>query len=1021
LRTFGEPELLGIAEDGSTRPLLPRGKLLAVLVYCACAGRREYSRDAIATMLWSDAPAERARHNVRQAVWRLRKILGDALVTRDETVISLGATVRTDRERFLQAVYQHDAKAALEWYAGGFLAGFSIPGAEEFDDWVVGERRRLDDALLRVVEPAVKGESLRFGPTEQRQMLETLVGKMPEHPEARRIAIEVFLDLAEVAAARREADALEQLARRLDEPLSPAAAAVVARARNFDESDSAREAAGIFLDLVGRDDEFARVMDAWVLAKRKQPQIMILTGPAGIGKSRLLHAIRARCAGRRALALTVRASSGEQQVPYGFAAHIAHALAMQAGAAGVNADSARELVALDPSLGRQYAVAPSGQEGGEAVRRRALAVLDLMTAVAEQAPLALLLDDVHWADPASTQLLSIALGRLIDVPILVVGTARSSTTTWFDHPAETEVPLSPLSIEARTEAILSSGEWPEHPDAQQCLQLLAAACDGVPLSILDRLSFVQDTGSLSLRDGRWHADDWSRVANDIAVSSPLTQRLAACSADEQRILLRLAVAGTPLSPEILLAPTTPSGIARALHDALASLQQKGLVVHTVDRYEPSHDAVPEQTLARLDVATVQDAHRQLAEALVTFPAPNALKAGLRHFVRAAALERAAQTFSSIVTRARRSGDTRHARDLLAEALGEQLPPATRDVLLSALPWYRRSARIALNLGVAASVAVSLGLAGWSWQTLRTPTLKIRQAGAVTVIAPLYGENAFRFVPSIIVEGVAEGPVPSRAPRVVRVRSLRPSTTILSGDSAVVENGTASFGGLRIRTRDSIVALQFEGEGARSVSFRLAPSAVRNPERLGRSRARLVEAQFGTQRVRGPQARIIVRPGEMISGVVQLQYTARWAAASVWASMTPSWGEAQEVGRELIPVATPVTQDIVDLPVDVRAPLVTGRYWLLFMVDAEPSGGFALSRTNWTLGEPLWNDGNDVARLSDSTIRQANEDGAAIAPIALPKGWLRGEACQPSDRRVRGVEIKYCAGELPMFGIEVVVR
>lgn len=1021
LRTFANLELSARQPDGSRTVVLQRGKPLAVLAYCASARRREHSRDTLASLLWSDAPPDRARHNVRQALWRLRRLLGDLLATREDAVLAVGAELACDRDLFLDAVYRNDAPSALGWYEGPFLGGLTIPGGEEFDDWASGERRRLEESLLRVAEPYLHSDLLRMKPSERRAALEALLQKAPGHLEARRIAIDVLLDMGDRVAAQHEADTLEQLAGQEGVAISPGCAVSMARARERTETTSVPESHGVSLDLVGRDDVFAHLVQAWAQAKQGQCQVVLLTGGAGIGKSRLLKALQVRCGGRRSRALTVRANSGEHDVPYGYAAQLARALAALPGAAGINADSARELVALDPALGSRYAVSPSTNEGGESVRRRALALLDLMSAIAEQEPLALLLDDLHWADPASRQLLAIAVGRLQQLPLLVVGATRPSNTTSFDHPSLTVLPLLPLGTDAVVDAIRSSGVWPETPECEHFIRTLAEACDGIPLAVVERLSFAQETSLIEPVDGAWIAADWARAASEIAVSSPLSRRIAACTGDEQRLLLCLAVAGTPLSHDVLLAVQRDSTDDTLIAGAQA-LELKGLVVRQESMYLPAHDVIAEHLLSRTEPDALREAHDALASALVASDAVDRLTAGLRHFVQGGNSARAADVFVRVIARARRSGDPRHARDILSDLLGDRLPTPVQQQLLKAVPWRHRSARVSSRLMVAAAVLLSVVTTGAAWYSLRIPSLAIRQSAVVTVPARQYGTNAIRLLPSLVVSVPTGRDADVLKARGVRVRSLRSSATILAGDSATVENGRAAFPNLRIRTTDSVVALRFEGEGYRSIDFELTSKEGVQTPRLGNNRVRLAEAQFGAQRVRGPNARIQVERGAMISGVVQLQYTANWPAASVWLSMTPTWGDPQLLGRDLIPVTTPVNQDILDMSIGVQAPKDAGHYWLLFIVDAEPSGGFALSRTNWTLKEPVWGDGNDIANLPDSTIRRANVEGAIMSRLAVPAFMQRTpKACDVSSRTVRGVAVRYCDSELPLFGIEVVVR
>lgn len=1022
LRTFANLELSARQPDGSRQVILQRGKPLAVLAYCASARKREHARDTLATLLWSDAPPDRARHNVRQALWRLRRLLGDLFVTREDAVISVGTDLASDRDLFLDAVYRNDAPDALGWYEGPFLGGVTIPGGDEFDDWASGERRRLEEALLRVAEPYLRGDVLRMKPSERRSALEALVQKAPANPDARRIAIDVLLDMDDRVAAQGEADAMEQLAQQQEITLSPACAVSVARARERVETTAVPEATGLSLDLVGRDDVFARVVQSWTLAKQGQSQVVLLTGVAGIGKSRLLKAIHARATSRRSRALTVRANPGEQDVPFGYAAQLARALASLPGAAGINADSARELVALDPALGSRYAVSPSTNEGGESVRRRALAVLDLLSAIAEQEPLALLLDDLHWADPASRQLLSIAIGRLSELPLLVVGTTRPSSATSLDHATLVVLPLLPLGADAVVDAIRSSGVWPDSAEAEHFIHTLAEACDGIPLAVMERLSLAQEAGLILLHDGSWRSADWPKAASEIAVSSPLSRRIAACSEHEHRLLLRLAVAGMPLSADVWLAHAPVSAGDTATTTSVQSLQQKGLVLQHDLMYAPSHDVITEHLLARSAPDAVRDAHVALATVLIESDAVDRLTAGLRHFVHGGDTTRAGETLARVIARARRSGDPRHARDIMSDLLGDRLPEPLQDTLLAAVPWRDRSARVGSRMMMAAAVLLSVVTTGASWYVMRTPSLAIRQSAVVTVPARQYGANAVRLLPSIVLAVPSAQSGDALSTRGVRVRSLRSSATILAGDSAMVENGTAAFGNLRIRTTDSVVALRFEAEGYRPIDFELSSKEGIQTRRLGTNRVRLAEAQFGSQRVRGPDARIDVERGAVISGVVQVQYTANWPAASVWLSMTPTWGDPKALGRDLSPVPTPVNQDIIDMSIGVQAPKESGHYWLLFVVAAEPSGGFALSRTNWTLGEPVWGDGNDIASLPDSTIRRANIEGAIVSRLAMPEYLQRAEKeCDASTRKVRGVGIRYCEAEMALFGIEVVVR
>ncbi|MBY0488828.1 MAG: AAA family ATPase [Gemmatimonadaceae bacterium] len=1019
LRTFGRLDLLAGLSDADRSatataiPLLQRGKPLALLAYCLAERRRAHSREALSALLWADAAPDRARHNVRQALWRLRRVLGELLVTRDDAVLSVDATVVSDREQFLEAAAQQDVTTALAVYDGPFLHDVSLPGGDEFDEWVSAERARLEDVLVRLVEEATRGPAPRLRAAECRAAVDRLLQVAPDSLEARRVAVDVCFALGDAVAARREADALEALATRLDRPLSSAAQATLARVRSASQDAAPTDdRASVTLELVGRDEPFAQVMAAWARARRGTTERVLLTGVAGVGKTRLLQAIGQRCRGRRSSVVSVRAHPGEMEVPFGYAALLARALAQQPGASGISTDSARELVALDPALANHFRVAPAPPTEGESVRRRALALLDLLQAVAEQQPLALVLDDLHWVDAASRQLLAVALGRLADCAVLVLGATRPSASTGLEHPALTSMALAPLEPDAVLEAIHGSGSWPEAAEVDQFIRTLAGACDGIPLNVVERLTLALDAGLLTRQGTQWGSPNWAIATREVAVSSPLMRRLRAC-ADPERALLRvLAVAGTPLPQEVL----------SALPDALTvlrALEEKGFVHRESGQWQPAHDAIAEQLLADGDAASRRATHGELAALLVRSRVADRLPAALRHYLLADDEAAAATVFAQIVSRARSRGDRRPAAGLLADVLGE-VTASQAAMLLRAVPWHQRAAGSMARVMVASALAVAGIALAVAWRAWRAPSLHLTQTAVTMTRAQPFGPDAFRLAPSAIVRVGTDNAVDS-TPREIRVRSMDGSARIVAGATAVAKDGYARFGGLRLVTRDTLLHLRFEADGFRPTDLTFK-APVLGASREATGAIFLVEGHFGSgataQRVRGPDATVRVAPGAPISGVVQMEYSAPWAAASVWVAVTPSWGDPATVGREVTPLTTPVRWDVVDIPVSFTAPTTPGRYWLLFVAAAEPSGGYILSNTNWSMNRAVWGDGNDVAHTSDSVIVAANYRGLAWFDIAYPETWEgRRGYCPP--RKATG--ILYCPMEHGLFGIRVEVQ
>lgn len=1030
LRTLGQPALL--TDEGEQ--LLPKGKPLALLAYCAADRRRTISRDECASLLWSDMPTERARHSVRQAIWRLRKLLGDDFATRDDLITGVAAGLRTDREQFLEAAHADNASEALRLYGGPYLEGLILPGGDEYDDWLQFERHRLEDTLVQVVERAVERalETERRG--EARELADALLHRAPAHLTGRRLAIECALAAGDLAAARQDADALEAHARAQAIELPARLIQAIARTRKSESQQVGDATPAVTLDFVGRDGPFSDILEAWQGVQQGGTRMFFVTGAAGIGKSRLLQVVHRRCATRPARAVLVRANAGEQSVAYGFASLLIRALAALPGAMGVAEASARELVALDPTLATSLKVNPAPWDAVEGPRRRALALLDLLQAVAEQQPVALLIDDWHWMDASSRELVTVALGRCDGMPLLVLLASRQTQELPAIGTLQ-RMALAPLTLEDSLEALRSTGGWPPSPEVSQFLMMLATASRGVPLDLYERLTMAVETRQLQWRAGEWQADDWERLANDLAAASPLARRLAACDDVERQLLLMLTVAGTPVRWEVLaealeLSPVSASDINRVAVP-LPVLESKGLVRIDAHRITLAHDTIADAMLELTTRDARRAAHAALASTLAaaleaSMRAPRdasasdaadslaaMLRKALRHALHAGDDALAGGLLARIVRANRARGDTRSARAVLTDEVGTMPSHVDALTVLRHVPLWHRTPRPSVwQIGVV-SLLMVVGALAAAWRVSAAPSLRVMQAPTSVHSAPLYGPDIYRPVPAVVV-ATESGPDSVT----VRVNSVDGRGEVVAGAEQRVARGTVSLSALRVRLRDSSAVLRVSADGHRAVEIVVHRNfGGTDPSKGMVLTARFVEGNFGRRRVTPRQYQLRVRAGERVTGVVQMRYTSALSAASVWVSYTPSWGDPATQGRELFPVTTPTLSDILDLPVSFVAPDVPGSYWLIFILAAEPSGGFALSSTNWTMEHPIWTDGNDVARLPDSLLIRGNRDGQIERYLAYPSTW-NASACDLSLTAVPGT--KQCRQKSGLFAIPVVV-
>ena len=152
LRLFGSPSLA--TSDGApiTGPATQRHRL-ALLALLAPSPRRSASRDRAMGLLWPERDTEQARQLLNQAVYRLRKTLGEAaLQTPGEELVLNTNIVGVDVLDFEAALERGDHAAAAALYVGPFLEGFYMSDAPEFERWLDRERERLSNAYATTLE-----------------------------------------------------------------------------------------------------------------------------------------------------------------------------------------------------------------------------------------------------------------------------------------------------------------------------------------------------------------------------------------------------------------------------------------------------------------------------------------------------------------------------------------------------------------------------------------------------------------------------------------------------------------------------------------------------------------------------------------------------------------------------------------------------------------------------------------------------------------------------------------------------
>ena len=186
-------------------------------------------------------------------------------------------------------------------------------------------------------------------------------------------------------------------------------------------------------ELHERDAELAAIAAEWQAARTGSGRLVVVEGPAGIGKTGLLRAARAEVVSDEVQVLTARAGELERHFPFGVVHQLLDAVVY--GATPENRDALFAGAAHLAAGLFEHRQAPGADE--TEIFPRLHGLFWLVANVAGRRPLLLVVDDAQWADDASLAFLAFLIRRLEDAPVLLVVATRPA------H-AEGRTPLAQL-------------------------------------------------------------------------------------------------------------------------------------------------------------------------------------------------------------------------------------------------------------------------------------------------------------------------------------------------------------------------------------------------------------------------------------------------------------------------------------------------------------------------------------------------------------------------------------------------
>jgi DNA-binding SARP family transcriptional activator len=405
-------------------------KHLALLVYLARSPHRTRTREHLIGVLWGDRPEPAARHSLREAMHVLRTAVGeDGVDTTGEQVRLADGAVELDVERLEALAAKGDWAGASALATGEFLEGFSIPDAQEFEDWLGAERaawrRRSVEVLAKHAQELARSGHPADGAAEARRAL----ALDPLSDTAAAAVVHALALAGERGAALATYEGfVSRLAAQVGGAPSEPLVALAERVRSERtwrlpagvDPELRRGAESRRTPLIGRERELTALVTLWE-ACRSVPRatVAFLGGDAGAGKTRLAEEVLARARLAGAATAQARAVPADTDDAWSALSGLANGGLLEAP--GLAAAAPASLAAFASRLPDWADRFPEARHAAPASPAQALT--DLLRAASGEQPLVLLLDDAQWSDRDSLLALGAAVRDLERAPLFLLLTA----------------------------------------------------------------------------------------------------------------------------------------------------------------------------------------------------------------------------------------------------------------------------------------------------------------------------------------------------------------------------------------------------------------------------------------------------------------------------------------------------------------------------------------------------------------------------------------------------------------------
>jgi tetratricopeptide (TPR) repeat protein len=552
---------LRIATGATTLDLGLKPSLL--LVYLTAKTKNRAAREELADLLWPGASGKKSRHSLSQALHTIRIVLGDCVHINNDA-IELQVPVEWDYRIALNALATFAFCRALDFIPGPFLHTTYIAGGSLFEDW------RTTLAL------------------DLRTAMETHYGRWYEVAKVQND----FLGIQTVNARLVTTFGWDKVR---DLEIHPTRG----------NGDSVLGVVEDTLPMIGRAHEITTLLSRYREAKGGRPVHVGISGPSGIGKTKLAEAFIKAAEGSGARAIRVRCFEHDQTT--GFRPLIQGLQSTQA-----------EIHHLQEPWRSVVATAVNGEQTTSSVEQKPdfliEGIIRYLEQLSAQATTILFIDDLQWAGPSLLKLLQHLLSGMRGAHLMVLLSSRptaGSPVPALGIARNMEcLSLKPLSCD---DLLAASHSLPISQElAATAIEVLHTASTGHPFKLHQLIRAVSSGGPV------WTLET-VRAAASASVNSAVLHEINAATPNARNLLNAIAVCGRPTSFSVLKKIT---GLpTHSFLIALRELLSRQLICDERGRIGTKHDVIRETVIHHLSASEKRLLHRAAVRELLARNAP----------------------------------------------------------------------------------------------------------------------------------------------------------------------------------------------------------------------------------------------------------------------------------------------------------------------------------------------------------------------------------------------------------------